>query len=58
MINDEKLAEFGVHCDQYYQLPIQVIKTQTDEVVLDRLWNEYWVQSLATSPLLHNGQQI
>lgn len=58
MIDEDKLADFGVYADKYYQVPHEVFKTKVDELVLERLWNEYWVHALAASPLQHNANQM
>lgn len=58
MIQGEKFEEFGVHSHKYYKLEHQVFKSNMDELVLERLWNEYWVHTLASSPLLHNRDHI
>jgi COP9 signalosome complex subunit 5 len=55
MIRGEKLEEFGVHCHKYYKIEHSVFKSNIDSLVLERLWNEYWVHTLASSPLLHNA---
>ena len=33
-------------------------KTETDTELLDRLWNEYWLHTLSSSPLLSNQDTI
>jgi len=50
----EKIEDFGVHCKQYYQLPIEIFKNSIDSAILDLLWNKYWIDTLSSSPLLHN----
>lgn len=58
MIQGEKFEEFGVHSHKYYKLETQVFKSNVDDLVLERLWNEYWVHTLASSPLLHNKDHL
>ena len=55
MIRGEKLEEFGVHCHKYYKIEHSVFKSNIDGLVLERLWNEYWVATLSSSPLLSNA---
>lgn len=50
----DKIEDFGVHCKQYYQLPIEVFKNSIDSAILELLWNKYWIDTLSSSPLLHN----
>lgn len=50
----EKIEDFGVHCNQYYQLPIEIFKNSMDNTMLELLWNKYWIDTLSSSPLLHN----
>merc|ERR1712228_578766 len=50
----EKIEDFGVHCKQYYPLPIEIFKNSLDNTLLELLWNKYWIDTLSSSPLLHN----
>jgi len=47
-----KIEDFGVHADAYYQLKVEVYKTKTDERLLELLWNKYWVATLSQSLIL------
>jgi hypothetical protein len=47
-----KIEDFGVHADAYYQLKVDIYKTKTDERLLELLWNKYWVATLSQSLLL------
>jgi hypothetical protein len=47
-----KIEDFGVHADRYYQLDLSIFKTSLDSRLIDLLWNKYWVNTLASSPLL------
>jgi hypothetical protein len=47
-----KIEDFGVHCKSYYSLDITYFKSSLDAALLDMLWAKYWVNTLATSPLL------
>eukprot|EP01024_Parvocaulis_polyphysoides_P022602 TRINITY_DN20952_c0_g1_i1.p2 TRINITY_DN20952_c0_g1~~TRINITY_DN20952_c0_g1_i1.p2 ORF type:complete len:392 (+),score=53.72 TRINITY_DN20952_c0_g1_i1:73-1248(+) len=48
----EKIEDFGVHANQYYQLEISYFKSTLDNKLLDLLWNKYWVNVLAANPLI------
>ena len=54
MIPGEKADDFGLHAHKYYKMNHNVFKSQLDGVVLDRLWNEYWIHTLSSSPILNN----
>lgn len=47
-----KIEDFGVHANSYYSLDITYFKSSLDAVLLDQLWGKYWVNTLASSPLL------
>jgi len=47
-----KIEDFGVHADAYYQLKVEIYKTKTDERLLELLWNKYWVATLSQSLIL------
>lgn len=48
----DKIEDFGAHANAYYPLKIEIFKTQTDEKLLDLLWNKYWVATLSQSNAL------
>ena len=50
----EKIEDFGVHADRYYALDVSIFKTSLDTNIINLLWNKYWVNTLAASPLLSN----
>lgn len=50
----DKIEDFGVHCKQYYQLPMEIFKNSLDNTLLELLWNKYWIDTVSSSPLLHN----
>lgn len=50
----DKVEDFGVHFKQYYSLPIEIFKNSLDNTLLELLWNKYWIDTLSSSPLLHN----
>ena len=47
----DKVEDFGVHADQYYQLDITYFKSSLDQQLLEALWNKYWINTLSSSPL-------
>jgi len=49
-----KIEDFGVHANQYYQLEVQVFTSSLDTHLLGLLWNKYWVNTLSQSPLISN----
>lgn len=48
----DKIEDFGAHANSYYPLKVEIYKTQTDEQLLDLLWNKYWVATLSQSNIL------
>lgn len=50
----DKIEDFGVHAKQYYPLQIETFKNSLDNALLQLLWNKYWIDTLSSSPLLHN----
>jgi COP9 signalosome complex subunit 5 len=54
----EKIEEMGAHFHKYYQLECSFFKTALDNEILNRLWNEYWLATLSSSPLLSNQKQL
>ena len=53
-----KIEDFGVHAGQYYALDVGFFKSGLDTQMLELLWNRYWVNTLASSPLLSNRDFI
>ncbi|TDL24536.1 Mov34-domain-containing protein [Rickenella mellea] len=49
-----KIEDFGVHANQYYQLDIEIFKSSLDNSLLNLLWNKYWINTLSSSPLISN----
>jgi len=49
-----KIEDFGVHANQYYQLDVEIFKSSLDTQLLGMLWNKYWVNTLSQSPLISN----
>lgn len=51
-IPSDKLADFGVHANEYYKLDISYFKSSLDSKLLELLWNKYWVSTLSHSSLV------
>ena len=49
----DKMEDFGLHAIKYYQLEHSFFKSKLDYRMLEELWNEYWMQTLSSSPLLN-----
>ncbi|KAG7094179.1 hypothetical protein E1B28_007788 [Marasmius oreades] len=49
-----KIEDFGVHANQYYQLEVEIFKSSLDNELLGMLWNKYWANTLSQSPLISN----
>jgi COP9 signalosome complex subunit 5 len=47
-----------LHAHKYYKLEHNFFKSGLDTTLLERLWNEYWVHTLSSSPLLSNQDII
>ena len=45
----DKIEDFGVHANAYYQLKVEIYKTRMDEQLLGQLWEKYWVATLSQS---------
>jgi len=58
----DKIEDFGVYHDQYYQMNTEYFKSTMDTNLLNLLWNKYWINILSSSPLIKNrfytNQQI
>ena len=50
----DKIEDFGSHANDYYSLDVSIFKTSLDTNIINLLWNKYWVNTLAASPLLSN----
>ena len=58
MVPAEKTEEFGLHAHKYYQLEHSFFKSKLDTEILNALWNDYWAQTLSSSPLLNNSEYL
>jgi COP9 signalosome complex subunit 5 len=43
----EKIEDFGVHCDRYYSLEVEIYTSAGDAQVLESLWKMYWTRILS-----------
>jgi COP9 signalosome complex subunit 5 len=50
----DKIEDFGVYHDQYYQMDVEFFKSSSDTALLNLLWNKYWINILSSSPLVKN----
>jgi len=50
----DKIEDFGVHAKQYYTLDMSFFKSPLDAQMLNLLWDKYWINTLASSPLVAN----
>eukprot|EP01065_Artemidia_motanka_P035664 TRINITY_DN43566_c0_g1_i1.p1 TRINITY_DN43566_c0_g1~~TRINITY_DN43566_c0_g1_i1.p1 ORF type:complete len:366 (+),score=109.13 TRINITY_DN43566_c0_g1_i1:64-1161(+) len=53
-IPQDRIEDFGVHANRYYEVPIEIFKSSADQEALDLLWNKYWGKTLSTSVLTAN----
>ncbi|KAJ1969112.1 COP9 signalosome complex subunit 5 [Dispira parvispora] len=47
----EKLGDFGVHCNQYYALPVSFFQSSLDTALLDKLWQKQWTHTVTSATL-------
>ncbi|OMH82072.1 Alpha,alpha-trehalose-phosphate synthase [UDP-forming] A [Zancudomyces culisetae] len=43
----EKIEDFGMHSNMYYQLDVSYFKSNIDKQVLDSIWTQYWGNALS-----------
>ena len=55
-IPNEKMLEYGAHATKYYALEVSHFKSTLDTLLLEQLWDKYWVQTLSQSPLFSNRE--
>lgn len=48
----DKIKELGVYFNQYYELPVTIVRSKNDAAQLDMLWSKFWVNELSSSPLV------
>jgi COP9 signalosome complex subunit 5 len=49
------ILEMGAHGDEYYRIPnFEFYKSNSDDNLLQLLWNKYWANTLSTNSLIHN----
>lgn len=53
-----KIEDFGVHQNAYYQLEVSYFKSSTDSSLLALLWNKYWISTLSSSTLVTNAAYL
>merc|ERR1711916_72153 len=47
----DKVKDFGVHANRYYQMEVSYFKSTLDSNLLELLWSKYWVNTLSANPL-------
>lgn len=52
------LVSFGFYYQQYYKLPIEIFKSESDNVYLQQLWSIYWIKTLSASPIIKERAYI
>lgn len=45
-IPEDKVKDFGLHNSKYYSLSIEIFRTETDHLILQNLWNKFWIKNL------------
>ena len=58
MMQADKIEDYGLHAHKYYTVEHNFFKSSLDNEMLDRVWNEYWVHTLSTSPLINSKDMI
>jgi len=53
-IPKEKIEDYGLHYNLYYELEVEYFKSSYDSYLLNLLWKKYWMNTLTSSPLLTN----
>ncbi|KAL7722164.1 MPN domain-containing protein [Entamoeba marina] len=48
----DKIQDFGSYYDAYYTLKVELYKTKLDDQVLQLLWHEYWINTLASTAII------
>lgn len=54
----DKIEDFGVHADRYYPLKVSYYKSKYDQTLFQILWTKYWINTLASSPLIANMEYL
>lgn len=50
----EKIEDFGVHANAYYELEVSYFRSSLDSRIMDSLWHQYWVNTLSSSSVTAN----
>jgi COP9 signalosome complex subunit 5 len=54
----DKIKDFGVHHDRYYELQIEYFKTPYEKELFELLWTRYWKSTLSAAPLLSGSHHF
>ncbi|KAJ1651237.1 hypothetical protein IWQ61_008146 [Dispira simplex] len=57
-IPEEKLGDFGVHCNQYYYLTVSFIQSSLDTALLDKIWRKQWSHTITSAALPVNSSHL
>eukprot|EP00013_Stygamoeba_regulata_P022526 CAMPEP_0177653818 /NCGR_PEP_ID=MMETSP0447-20121125/13953_1 /TAXON_ID=0 /ORGANISM="Stygamoeba regulata, Strain BSH-02190019" /LENGTH=326 /DNA_ID=CAMNT_0019157329 /DNA_START=108 /DNA_END=1088 /DNA_ORIENTATION=- len=49
-----KIEDFGVQKDRYYQLEVSYFSSSLHSHLVELLWTKYWVNTLSSSPIITN----
>lgn len=52
----DKIEDFGVHANDYYQLSISYFKSSNDTKLLENMWDKYWANTLSSSTIVSVSQ--
>ena len=51
-----KMEDFGSQAGRFYAMECSYFKSKEDSALLEVLWNQYWADTLSSSPLLANRE--
>ncbi|ESL05574.1 metallopeptidase [Trypanosoma rangeli SC58] len=55
-VSSDRIKEYGIHAHRYYELPITLVCSKSDEALLDSLWSRFWALTFCSNPLTTNRQ--
>ncbi|RNE99746.1 metallopeptidase [Trypanosoma rangeli] len=53
-VSSDRIKEYGIHAHRYYELPITLVRSKSDEALIDCLWSRYWALTFRSNPLTTN----
>ena len=54
----EKIADFGASWNKYYTMKVEIFKTELDQKMLGKIWQEYWMTKLSATPIVSDREII